>query len=49
MTNWARTKNKFYPYLYFNTITSKEFLELYNFWYIIIRKQCQKHRPMFYL
>ena len=38
MTNWARTKNKLYPYLYFNTITNNEFLELYNLWYINNKK-----------
>jgi hypothetical protein len=42
MTNWARTKNKLYPYLYFNTITSNEFLELYNLWYINNKKTVPK-------
>jgi len=42
MTNWARTKNKLYPYLYFNTVATNEFLELYNLWYINNKKTVPK-------
>jgi len=38
MTNWARTKNKLYSYIYFNTLTSNKFLELYKIWYINNKK-----------
>jgi|SRR5690348_8039874 hypothetical protein len=43
MSNWARTKNKLYPYLYFNTITTNEFLAIYNIWYVNNKKTVPKY------